>query len=265
VHRLVDAAQATALDVRAFEIELHTARAEEVEALEESDLSRSELALLSGLRSELFRAPESPTLPDALPGLEALHGRLLRDHPELARLRAAYDVAEASLREAVAAGRSDLGLEPSMEREEDEETYGLGLAVEIPLFDRNQPEIAAQFAAREAARQAYRSALSRSLIAVGAARRLVEQRARRRAILADDALPAAQSAVELAARALQAGQSDALHFLAAARAERGVRLDLLAAEEAHLAAWSDLETACGSPLLQFESTRSERAPDGGSR
>ena len=70
----------------------------------------------------------------------------LRDnHPELARLRARYEAAEAALRLEISKQFPDLRIGPSAAGDSgDKKTVlGLALGIALPIFDRNQQAIAA--------------------------------------------------------------------------------------------------------------------------
>ncbi len=259
-HRLVEAALATALDVRDMEVATHRARADLLAGREEEDEARATIAGLTGLAASAFPDVEAPQIPASAPGREQLLAGLLRDHPALAERRAAYDVTEAALRQEITAQFPGLDVEPSGEREEDAEKWGLGFGIEVPLFDRNQLGIAAAEGRRNEARAAFEAALSRQVAAIDAALTRLAHRAERLTLLRDQAEPAARATLDLADRALRGGAADALRYMTVARTEREVRLDRLDAEESVLEAWCDLEAACGSPLLRFASTNVNAAP-----
>ena len=93
---------------------------------------------------------------------EELDARLLAGRPELAAGEAAYRRAEEELRLAVLRQYPSLRIGPSFERDvEGSEALGLGAALELPLFDRNQGEIAEKRAARERVRADYVARLHR--------------------------------------------------------------------------------------------------------
>jgi CRISPR system Cascade subunit CasA len=197
-----------------------------------------------------FEPGSVPEPPPAVPGDAALHAALLEGHPELARLRAAYAVAEKELRLEIARQYPALAIGPTYERE-DADKWGLALGIEVPLFDRNQPGIARAEAVRDEVRERFAAEVARRLAAIEAARARLLWRTERVALLRTKVLPNAEEALALARRTLESGAADALRFLAVLREQEHVRIEVVEAERDLLAAWSDLEEACGVPLLDF--------------
>jgi outer membrane protein TolC len=249
--RLVEAAQATALDVREFELESYQAQADVVEAEEWVAESRSQLAIRTGVPAEVFQATRLPLLPADVPTLDQIHELMIRDNPELARLRAEYAVAEKELRLEVSKQYPGLDIGAVFEQEEGINKFGIGFGIEIPLFDRNQPGIAAAHAQRDQVRTRFGSQVIRGLAEIGAARRRLMVRRRRLAIMREKVGPTAERTLELARRTLASGAVDALRFLTVLREQKRIRIELLLAELEVFRAWGDLEAACGLPLLRF--------------
>jgi CRISPR system Cascade subunit CasA len=251
LRRLVEAGQATALDVRELELEVYGAAAAFLASVEAEEEARADLAARTGVPAGVFRATDAPPLPAEVPSVARLHDAMLRGDPELARLRAEYAVAEKELRLEVARQYPALDVGLGFERDEGANRFGLALGIELPVFDRNQPGIAAADARRTEVRRKFETQVARGLAAVEGARRRLLMRRERLALMRDKIGPAATDALELARRGLRSGVTDALRFLTVLRIERGVRLDVLDAERAVYEAWSDLEEACGGPLLRF--------------
>lgn len=249
--RLVEAAQATALDVREFELETYEAEANVVEASEAESDAMTDLGARTGVASDIFRASGFPGLPSEAPSLQALHDLMIRDHPELARLRSEYSVAEKELRLEVAHQYPNLDLGATYEREGGVNQWGLGFGIEIPVFDRNQPGIARATARRTEIRTRFETRVNRQLAAIDRAHRRLAARLRRLEIMQTKVKPAAERTLELARRTLDSGAADALRFLTVLREQMRLRIEMVEAEMAVYAAWSDLEQACGAPLLVF--------------
>ena len=109
---------------------------------------------------------------------EEVDRRLLAGHTALRAAAAKYQQAEQELRLSIARQCPGLGLGPSREREANgDTTLGLRFAFEIPLFDRNQGEIAEKRAARERVRAEYLALLHNARAAAFDARAKL-QRAR---------------------------------------------------------------------------------------
>ncbi len=252
MRRLVQAAQATALDVREFELETFRAEAEGLGAVQREADAQSRLGGRTGVTAEAFRAAELPASPADVPALEALQQLALSDHPDLARRRAEYNVAEKELRLEYARQYPDLNIGMTYERVQGVDQYGLGVGIEIPLFDRNQPGIARAKAHRAQIRAAFESEVERRLAAIEAARRRLTAARNTFDVMQLKIAPAAELTLKLARTALEAGAADALRFLTVVRQQRLSRIEILEAEGAVYQAWSDLEKACGAPLLIFE-------------
>ena len=251
MRRMVEAAQASALDV--YELEVERSRVDAtVELAEEAEqAARGALALRTGIWSEAFRVEELPHIPDEVPTFEQLRDLMLRDHPGLARLRADYSVAEKQLRLEVANQYPDLELGGLFEREGNVNRFGLGIGIELPIFDRNQQAIAAARANREQVRIAFEAEVARGLARIEVVRNRLLLRRQRFEELRTLAEPATRKTIELGRRALAAGAIDSMRYFALLRVNREVALELLDAQNSLYEAWSLLEDTCGAPLLHF--------------
>lgn len=125
----------------------------------------------------------------------------------------------------------------------------VGISLSVPLFTRNQGEIAQSRATidqvrakRDAARRQVESEVFGSLARIGAQRAQVEAfRAR--------IVPAASELAELAEESYKAGRNSLLALLDAQRSLRDVRRDYLQALLEFQAALADLEEVVGGPIL----------------
>lgn len=89
-------------------------------------------------------------------GDEELDRRVLAGRLDLRARSSAYQVQEEELRLAIARQYPSLRLGPSFEKDvEGSKGLGIGGSIELPLFDRNQGEIAEKMAARDRARADY--------------------------------------------------------------------------------------------------------------
>lgn len=165
----------------------------------------------------------APQLLEPLP-LPARDSSLLLHHPHLKALEARYRAAEHGLEIEVARQYPELNIGPEFESDEGLTSFGLGLSVTLPLFDRNTGGIAVARERRAAGREAWRAAL------LELARREARARARHdeaRSLLErirERTIPAADAAEEaLRARRLS-GQSSLVETLAARNAIARARL-----------------------------------------
>jgi len=262
--RLAEAGQATAVDVRLLELDAERTFAEAVAADGVADARRHALAARVGLAAEHVQASSAqqlPPPPGEAPTLADLETAAVAHDPQLAVLRAEYVEAEKELRLEVARAMPDFEMGVGYENEDGAVKLGLPFSIELPLWDRNQPGIAAACARRSEIRVRYTAALQRLLADVaGAHARLVAAQATHEA-LHSRVEPASQRTLTAARAGLDAGSIDALRYLEVLRARREVAVDLLAARIALYAAWTDLEGAAGVPLLRFPDEPVAAAPE----
>ncbi len=256
--RLVDAGQATAIDVALFQLERGRAEAEVLDAEDEESDAASRVSSLVGLHASRFRVLPAETLPDPVAGIPALDeakAALVVHHAELGRQRARYEESEAALRLEIAKQYPDLQIGPSIggETGDRKTVVGLTLGIELPLFDRNQQAIATAEARREESRVRYEAAAQRALIEVERAHRHLLVATRRYRLLRDTVLAQATSSIGLARSSLEAGSGDALRLLHAERSYRQILVEVVEAELLVHDAWRTLELAVGTPLSLFPS------------
>jgi len=254
--QLVEAGVATSLDVGLLELEQGRAEAAVLSARHDLAGLERELSRLIGVHAERFVAPSEPLLPD-LPDEPPAPGELiavlLDHHPALARLRAQYEEAEATLRLEIARQWPDLQIGTPFSSDPDvrRTVIGLSLGLELPLLDRNQPGIAKAHHQREEVRLKYEAAANRALADIEGARQAAARAADEWRFVRQTLLPRAEKNVDLAQRQLQAGSGDTLGFLTAQRARAELVVEALEAELSLREAWVDLEQAIGKPLLHF--------------
>ena len=268
--RLIEAGNATAIDVALFEIERGRAQAAFLEAsLSEVDAT-ARLASLVGVhpsRLEPLAVDSLAELAEEPPALAELRSMLVENHAELAVLRARYAESEAALRLEVAKQMPDLriGVPGASDTGDRKATIGLTLGIELPLFDRNQQAIARAEERREELRVQYEAALRRVLIELERARDAAVLATRAYRLLSGTILPRARESLELARKSLAAGSGDALRLLEAERGYRRIAVEVLEAELAARAKWLDLERAVGRPLVPIAGDDEElevSTPDG---
>lgn len=260
--KLIDAGTATALDAGLIELEQARLKSSELDAKADRVNTLGELSELAGVHADFFNVmPENPlpALDSPLPKLEELKDLLVNNHPELARLRAKYEVAERQLRLEIAKQYPDIHIGPSYEGDPGEQKRVLGLTIglELPIFDRNQQALAQAKLSRDEVRVKYEAAANRALAGLERAHRNYELAREKLKLLNDIILPKAANNIEQARKALGAGVSDALKFLETERSQRDAQNDALETELSARAAWVELEKTVGHPLLSFPS---ESAP-----
>jgi outer membrane protein, heavy metal efflux system len=264
--KLIDAGQATGLDAGLVELEqarLMTAALDGDQAFTDvlGDLSE-----LIGVHADHFQGLSDgalPQLPDSVPELKDLQRMMVFNHPDLARFRSRYEVAERSLRLEIAKQYPDFHIGPSFANDvgEKKSVIGLTLGIEIPVFDRNQQGVASAKQRREEVRIKYEAAANRSLAALDRAYRSYEIAIEKARILKTVVLPKAESNVALARKSVEAGAMDSLRLLETERAQRAVRVEALETELTVRNAYIGLEQAVGYPLLAFPTEDVQYAPE----
>ncbi|MHC4954318.1 MAG: TolC family protein [Planctomycetota bacterium] len=251
VRNLVEAAQGTAIDVIQFEQQLYQAEADLAVASEEQAVAQAEVAARAGVGIAAFAAAEPPVLPTDVPTVRELGERTLRDHPELARLRALYAVAEKELQLELAYQYPDLNIAGLAERDEGTNKYGIGFGIELPVFDRNQPGIARADAYRNEIRARFEAEVRRALAEIDRAHGLLKARRRHLSVVENKLGPSTKRALDVARQSVNAGVVDGLRFLSVVQSNRQIQIRILKTQKQVFEAWTALETACGSPLLVF--------------
>lgn len=271
--RLVESVRASAELGDASRLEVMVAELDGMEAEQAAHRAASELERARSTLNELVGLPASAELPLAdlesplvvralaVEGAEDdLEARVVAGRPDLREIEATYRAAEAELELAVRRQYPSLAIGPSFGREPEHESYlGFALGLELPLFDRNQGEIAEKAARRESLRETYRSALHH---AVGAARRALGfARATKREFDARsrEAAPLADRLAELAANALRSRDIDAFDWIQAQRTLLDSRAAFLEAAVAYQRAVIEFEASIGSFASMEPAIRSRPA------
>jgi cobalt-zinc-cadmium efflux system outer membrane protein len=198
--------------------------------------SRRRLNQLCGLPADVVLELAGFGQPVAITDVQAptpseMDGVVLVGRWELAESKAAYERAEDELRLAIAKQYPALKIGPSASRDGGT-TVGIGISLDIPLFDRNQGGIRAAESHRDEVRAAYVAQLHRLLAeAHDAGAELTRTRAEV-ASLDADLMPAASRAMDLADRALTARELSFTDYLISRRqwlAAQRLRLDAVSA------------------------------------
>ena len=175
--------------------------------------------------------------------------RLLAARFDLQARASSYEQAEQELRLAIARQFPGVSLGPSFEKDvEGSKGLGLGGSFEIPLFDRNQGEIALKTAARERARAEY-TALLHELRAHAFEARASLIRAREEVEVEQrDVVPLIERTEALFEGALRARELTVFEWITARGRALEARGNLIDALVRYTNAVVDLESATGMPL-----------------
>jgi len=232
---LVDAGELDRVEAGLFELEAARLSLEGEEARSTRDSREWELRALMGLHAEA----EVQLVPGALPltALPSVDLAALPDtSPELMRLRAEFDAAEAALRLAVAQQVPNPSLGPLLEVDEGQTRFGIGGVLALPIWNANRAAIAAARVDRELARTRYEVAFERLALELQAA----HDRAAREQQLAerthDELQPLAADQMRRATELLQLGESNPIALFESL--SLALRVELLATDRRATAATS---------------------------
>lgn len=218
----------------------------------EAEASLVRLARVLGLkavRSGLELKGGLPELPAAPPPLERVVELAGTRRADVQAARLMVNQARQQVSLAKAGVVKDLEVALNYEQEADgEQLLGPGVALEVPIFDQNQAEVAR---ARYRVRQ-YSRLLEAKTIKAGeeaaVAHQAVVTALRRLALHDDRILPLRQQAVDYTRLYVGAMQLNKLYLLEAERDLTRARMDRLTARAAAALAWIDLERAVGGRL-----------------
>lgn len=253
--------EATELDLVLVELERAAVQRELRRSRAELERERASLKALIGLPPtyELRLSDSGQALSFVLfedPSDEELDARVLAGRSDLHARESAYRAAEEELRLAILEAYPRLELGPSFERDvEGNEGLGLGLALELPLFDRNRGTIAGKEAARERARAEY-AALLFELRAGAFTARAALRRARSEVeIQQREVAPVIERSEALFTGAFRARELTVFEWITARSRALQAQRDLLAALVRHADAVVELEAATGSSLAHEPASR----------
>jgi outer membrane protein, heavy metal efflux system len=167
VRRRRDIGEANELDIAVAELELMEIQRDRRLAKVELDQARLALNRAVGLPPEFSLPLEQSGKSIDIPLIEgAADARvdelILARRLDLKARAATYEIAEQRLRLAISKQYPKIKIGPSYSHEGVSDNYlGIGASIEVPIFDRNQGEIAEKAAARDRVRAEYVAALHR--------------------------------------------------------------------------------------------------------
>jgi len=152
LRKAADAHEKTVLDLAAAEATSRDARAAELAIEKSLETERIALNRAMGFPPEARPPIEGDSLPTdvSVPSYEALIGGLETSRLDLLGLKAGYISEDEALRAAIIAQvpRINLGFNRATDTS-NVQTMGFGISVDIPIFDRNQGNIATERATRQ--------------------------------------------------------------------------------------------------------------------
>ena len=211
--------------------------------------ARHDLNALLGVAPDIALAlagsPDVATLDAA--GAHAALTLAPRRRPDLLALQAGFEAQDDRYRGALRAQFPAITVGPTRGRDTSNvNTVGLSLGITLPLFNRNRGNIAIESATRDKLRLDYQQRLDATAIE---SHRLLDEQAilRRQLAEIDASLPALALAADRAAKALQAGNIDALTLTAVEGALLARRLERIAAQQALQEQAIALQALLGTP------------------
>jgi outer membrane protein TolC len=123
------------------------------------------LAAVLGVRPEIaFQFGDLGALPPEIENVDSLLGSLPVRRPDLLALQAGYESQEAAVRRAVLAQFPSLSLGVNRARDNtDVNSIGVGVTMNVPLFDRNRGQIATEEATRAQLRAEYQARIDKTI------------------------------------------------------------------------------------------------------
>jgi len=215
VEARVEAGKVSPVEGTRARIELASARAQHQRAGFDLDAARQRLGAFSPAQPPAFDTAEGELdFIAPLPSLQALEARLPQT-PQLARLGTALERQQAALRLADARKIPDLNLSLGVrnQRESGANALVAGVALSLPLFDRNQGGLAEARAELEKTRFENSAARSEARAALAEAWQNLAGTRQKTLILRDDILPDARSAFESLEYGYREGKFDFLQLL----------------------------------------------------
>jgi outer membrane protein, heavy metal efflux system len=255
VRRRREVGEGTELDVSTAELEVAELRRDRRRVETDLELARRELNRLLGLPPGYHVVLSDSGKPLVVTVYEDLQdgelgARVARGRFDLRALEASYAGAEHELRLAVLRQYPSLRLGPSWSHEEGSDNFlGLAAGLQVPLFDRNEGEIAEKRSARDRARAAYAARLHELRGKAFEARTRIRRTRMELEAQEAEVLPLVQRNQDLFERAARAGELVVLDWVTAL--QRALR-----ARAAHLETLVRYQEA----VIEFEAALGVRTP-----
>jgi outer membrane protein TolC len=256
VAKAVDLQQKTAVDLSAAQVARQEAHTTVLEL--ERDLGKQRLALnrLLGLppqtqlKLRAGRIPAAANPPDAAELERGIEDRRL----DLLALRRGYDSQEASVRAAVLSRFPKTSIGGANARDTAGScTWGYDLSVDLPLFDRNQGNIAIEQATRQKLRDEFINRVFDARNDLAAASAEIDA-LRRQIAFADSSVPALERLVGDYGKAVNTGNADVLSYYSARNDLGKKKIEILKLKQELIEAWIALENASGCCLAKGQPT-----------
>jgi len=251
MRKAVDAHEKTVLDLSAAESASQDSRATMLGLEQEFEKQRLGLNKILGAEPEIKIALRaSLTLPERLepPDQRELISNLESHRLDLVGLQRGYESQDATVRAAILAQFPKMSVALTKATDTTNvKTTGFNIAVDVPIFDRNQGVIATERATRQRLRDEYKQRVfeARSDIAAATADILSLDR---QIAAAEEALPLLEKLVSSAQTAVEQRNADVLSYYTARSNLLQKRIQLIKLQQQLLEAHTALEIASGHYL-----------------
>jgi len=253
VNKRVDAGKDPPSEASKAQIELAKVHMQHQQAVSELTGARHRLAALwessvprfERVEGELGATPDLPSLDLAQAQIET--------HPQIARWQDSLAIGRARLDLARAQSQSDIAVTAGLKRLElDDDTTGVvGVAIPLPVFNRNQGAIAAAQCELAKTREQRTQAMIQMQTHLAQAHQRLQTAIAQVSTLTDQVLPSAESVFAAAQKGYEEGKFDYLRLLDAQRTLFDTQDQLVDARAKVQLLRADLEYLIGQPLNQF--------------
>lgn len=239
----------TRVDARMFRVELAGREADLIEAAARVKELELQLRCILGL------APETPlTLVPTVAfaaratSIDELRPLLESSNPEIAAVRAEYEVAEQSLRAEVRKQYPDLAIGPGYGSDQGDNRVLLGLSLPIPLWNRNRQGVAQATARREVARGRFETTYEQLSSQLAIAITQYESGRAQRAFIESYVVPLADEQEADVRRVVAIGRVEPLLLLESLKTQYAAKIRLVEAHARESIGAVRLDELIGPPI-----------------
>ncbi|MBX9735360.1 MAG: TolC family protein [Phycisphaerales bacterium] len=237
------------VDARLFRVELAGREADQIAAAARVKELELHLRATLGLAPQTsLRLVPSVTFAGRTTSADELRRLLDSSNPELAAVRAEYEVAEQSLRTEVRKQYPDLTIGPGYGSDQGDDRVLLGLSLPIPLWNRNQQGVAQATAQREVARGRFETTYEHLAFKLAIALSRYEAGRAQRELIEATVVPLADEQEADVRRVAVLGRVDPLLLLEALKTQHAAKVRLVDARAAESIGAVRLDELIGPPI-----------------
>ncbi|MBU6414390.1 MAG: TolC family protein [Planctomycetes bacterium] len=247
--RQEQAGSMTRVDARLFRVELAGREADLIAATARVKELELQLRAMLGLapQTALTLVP-TVTFAARTTSIDELRSLLDSSNPELAAVRAEYEVAEQSLRTEVRKQYPDLTIGPGYGTDQGDKRVLLGLSLPIPLWNRNQQGVAQASAQREVARGRFETTYEHLSSKLAIALTRFEAGKAQRALVESSVVPLADEQEADVRRVAALGRVDPLLLLESLKTQYAAKVRLVEAKASESIGAVRLDELIGPPI-----------------